>query len=143
MTEADYLVLDTYVAETARTMGLADWRITVSREPPEGEALASCYWTNARKYATVRFDPAMRTYDSLKQRHMVAHELLHCTFGNPWDMVETDLKASELLSGPSHSIFYQVYERQMEYSIDSVADVLEQFLPPIPWPTEAPITEPA
>ncbi len=68
-----------YTAKLAKLMGLSEWTIHVSTDPPEdNESAAEVYCVYGRKYALIRLSVNYYRCSATEQRQVICHELLHC-----------------------------------------------------------------
>lgn len=137
--------IERYLRYCANEMGLRDWTFVV--EIVERNALrdtddfdgddqvwgAACDPVRGRKYATIKF--GVPQIEQLLEgsvedfRQTVAHELIHCHFAALWDQLRLDLHSASLLSQPVYDVYIASVERNLEYGIDAMADVIAPHLP--------------
>lgn len=71
--------LGKYIRRLADLMGLRDWRLTLSHEPPDDQdAAAQCNVTHGSKRAVIRVASDWPSWTQEDARHYMTHELLHC-----------------------------------------------------------------
>lgn len=132
MTDRDWEALSRYVRWVANAMELRDWTLDLQRRPCDRGAIASIHPTFGRKVADIYFDEHFRTLVPEVQRHTVVHELIHCHLEPAANMVYKDLE--EQLSKPADQIFWNGFNRQIEYGVDALANVIAAHMPLIEWP---------
>ena len=60
---------------------------------------------------------------------MLIHEICHLLFASAGDVVSETADAFK--DRTAHSVFKRVFDQQLEYGIDAVADILDKLLPVI------------
>jgi len=130
--EADprWAMLEAYVRQCADTLRPKDWELVILRDPPsDGDAIASCYPTEGRRRATLRFSDEFYSDGPISQRLTIVHELIHCHLSDTRDVVRLDLFRSHALSQREYESVDGALVRQMEYAVDDLAAAFAPFLP--------------
>lgn len=142
--------IDRYVRYCANEMGLRDWTLQVDlstaddiREVDNHDGDdqvwgAACDPVRGRKFAAIILGP--RVIESLLEgnrdefRQTIAHELTHCHFAPLWEMMRHDLWEGRLMTQDTYDVFIKSAERNLEYGVDAMAEVVAQRLPLIELP---------
>lgn len=132
MKKRDRKALAAYVRTCADTIELRDWTITVGAEPAPSDADGYVVITYGRKLAYITFAEDFRSFDPDRQRHTVAHELIHCHLEPACNMVQNDLEPH--LAAQGDQVFFAGFKRQIEYGVDALAAAMAKHLPHIGWP---------
>jgi hypothetical protein len=123
--------LSAYINQVAPLLGLDGWKFEIKGNPECKEALAEIMPTECRKTAVICFSDSFFEKDKEEQRMTVVHELLHCCFAHPCDIIRMDLWETRQLSQQAYEIMFSTFRRAMEYSVDSLATAIAQFMPEI------------
>lgn len=141
MTRAEKEAVIEYVREIGNQLHLKDWEFVVyfkapiDKEDPEFEWGAQADCIPGRKHCEVSFGFDVRYLEPEEFRQTVTHELLHCHFTALWHQPRQDL--SKRLSQDTYDVFMGSYERNLEYAVDALADVLAPQMPFIRWPVKS------
>jgi hypothetical protein len=107
-----------YARDLADRLGLRDWRVAVSDDPPEDPgATASIECVEGRRLAILRLSDRFLAGRPADQRQTVTHELIHCHLA-PLDQVVM----AAGLSDPWVRVI-------LEYAIDGLAAAVAPMLP--------------
>jgi hypothetical protein len=138
--------LEQYVRFVANEMGLRDWEIVLafypSLPPREGvneeghNAAGSCSTTAGAKQATINFPNDWSSYGRAFLREVVVHELVHCHFGHPWDVVT--FAAQRSMGDAERRTFLSAFELAMEIAVDGTAVEWARKLPLMELPKQKP-----
>lgn len=120
-----------YIRWVADSLELRDWTISVVYDPPcDEDAFAHVLCTYGRKRATVTLCHDFFDLAPEKQRHAIAHELLHLHLsGIEWQF-------NNLQNEVSRSVFDVMWgglKDQIEFGIDAMADAVAKHLPLPKW----------
>jgi hypothetical protein len=132
-----------WTRSVANRIGLRDWTLhfdwdhDAGHDLPEGHYAEGCEGASiqtiyGRRHAVLRLGDGFREYAPDKQRQYLVHELVHCHVNRLLDFVDTDLKG--ILGRPTWDLLSAAFERELEYAVDALADVLAPQQPLIPWP---------
>lgn len=133
MNQKDRKVVGDYLRSCADAMELRDWHIDYSREEldADGDAAADVDVLYGRKRARIRLRAGFKDLPREDQRHIVAHELVHCHVEVLLDMARNDLE--QLLGKPADHVFWLSYKRQLELAVDGLTTAIAKHLPLIEW----------
>jgi hypothetical protein len=107
-----------YTRDLAERLGLRDWRVAVSDDPPEDPgATASIECVEGRRLAILRLSDQFLAGRPAAQRQTMTHELIHCHLA-PLDQV----MMAAGLSDPWVRVI-------LEYAIDGLAAAVAPMLP--------------
>lgn len=132
MTKRDRAELGRYIRWVADAIGLRDWELDLMLEPAEEGHVAEVDPTFGRRHAELRFCAKFRERDPEAQRNAVVHELVHCHLAPLQSQVEDDL--DQLLGKPADLVFSLAFRRNLEYSVDALAEAIAEHMPLIAWP---------
>jgi len=132
MKKRDRKELGRYVRWCADQMELRDWTIHLGHEPAPSDADGYVVITYGRKLARITVAEDFRSFDPERQRHTIAHELIHCHLESACNMVQNDLERH--LSTQADQVFFDGFKRQIEYGVDALASAVAKHLPFIDWP---------
>ncbi len=133
MRKRDRRELGRYARAMADELELRDWTINLLYRPSDrcNDAEIGCVY--GQKTANLQVSENFRQLDRDRQRQTITHELLHCHWHLPSEMVVTkDLEAA--LGAQADQLFAEGFRRQLEYAIDATAAALAKHLPYIDWP---------
>lgn len=133
MTESEWTILGDYARWIANEIGLRDWHLLLSQNPPESDALAMIHPTEGRKHARLHVCSDFRTLTPEVQRQAIVHELIHCHLAPANDIIRLDLNRTEMLTKPVFEMIWESYSRMIEYATDGMADEWAKYLPLIDW----------
>jgi hypothetical protein len=109
-----------YLRELAGRMGLKDWHVTISDDPPDDRSARCSVWMRyGGKQAKTYLSEEFLRGTPEEQRADLAHELLHLHFAAADGVIEDWLAADA----------YKAYQRLWEYGIDGVAEAWAPLLP--------------
>lgn len=135
MTDAEWIVVETYVRNRARELGLSDWDIVIEREPCDDDtAFAENATTPGRRYAKIKLCKRFRELTADEQRSTIIHELLHCHSAGIEHFLHADLKEHPALTSNEHAFIDAVGMRRIEDMIDGIAEAVALKYPVIQWP---------
>jgi len=124
--------LGKYIRWVADEMELRDWHIDLMRESAEKGTLAQVHPTFGRKHVEVRFCARFRALPPEEQRNTVVHELVHLHTAAMQSQVEKDLE--QHLAQGTDRVFFDSFQRNLEYAVDGLANALAKHMPLISWP---------
>jgi hypothetical protein len=99
---------------------LADWTVEVQDDPADDDVVASINPVYGRKLATLYLCADWDERPEGEQRHTLVHELIHCHFAVPGDMVRLDLLRH--LGQATYEVFWAAFRREVEFAVDGLAD---------------------
>lgn len=124
---AQWRALGQYIRDTANTLTLRDWYLTLLDITPENEdTAASVKSIYGRRRAEIKLRRDWWQDDAETLRHHIVHELLHLHHEG-MDTVLHGLKPTlgEAIFNP----VYEAFRWQMEMATDAVADAIAPLLP--------------
>ena len=124
-------LLGAYLDQARTILGLANWRIKVSRGTPNGKtASAETYFRDSATEAVVAFGPEFFSFDEPDRRAILAHELLHC-----W-MHQLTSWARDAVEGELGQRWETLFESSIgeleEQVVDGLAHAIAPLLPESP-----------
>ena len=125
--DGDRAKLGEYVRQMADLMGLKDWEVKLSDEPPENAEHAACIDTRyGRKFANISVQAEWASEPPETFRATIVHELVHC-FLNPARNCIDNVQSlvGELVYRP----LYNSLTDHIEYATDGIAVAWAEFLP--------------
>lgn len=123
MNDPDRAELERYVRWMADELGLRDWTLILSHDPPKDEdAGGEIEPRYARKVATVKVAKDFRELTPEYQRHVIVHELLHLHVEGAAVIVRNDLWEGRLVSYDAYQAIWYAYRTQMELGVDGIAE---------------------
>lgn len=132
MRKRDRKVLGAYIRGAADMLELRDWTFGLAHAPADPGKQATVDIVYGRKLAQIAVCEDFRDLPAEEQRHVIAHELVHCHLESACSMVRSDIVAH--LGGPADGVFWAGFVRQIEYGVDALASAVEELLPLIDWP---------
>lgn len=131
--DGDRHQLGEYMREMADLMGLRDWYLAVSSDPPKSEPIddthtvqAECSVNYGRKSAVIAFAANWAEWDTEELRRVVAHELIHChTEPMRWAINNTRLP----LGMTAFLMLEGAFQDAHEVAIDAIACAWAERLP--------------
>ncbi len=124
MTKKQAQWLYDYVRLVANQFALRDWDFDVEEPEPEDDAFASVCPTYGRKYFRLRVCSNFFTSTLEKQRHTIAHELIHCHMAPAERWIATCAD-----NGKLSNTAIQAFHMNLEYGVDGLADAVASLLP--------------
>lgn len=116
-----------YFERLRNAMLLGHWTLHFSREAPDNdEAAASIRAYEVRNVATVKLGEGWYAGSREARRHYAVHELLHL------HLVRLDYTTGDfehVTDEYAWRLLWRAYHRQMELTVDGLADVLAPLLP--------------
>lgn len=115
-----------YIRDLADMLKLKDWDIQLSRgEPDSATADAEIRTWYGQRGADVRLPDKFFAQQGPQQRYFITHELMHCH-------VDSYSECTRLYvnnNGDREAYIAQVYQREEEMLVDTLARVVAEFLP--------------
>lgn len=109
-----------YIRCIADMIGLRDWSITLSDDPPENSCTAAEIWcAYGRRHATLFLSKHFLGATAEEQRHVICHELIHAHFGADDNFLIEALNERDYAEHVTHT----------EYGVDGLATVIAEGLP--------------
>lgn len=115
-----------YVQQLAGLLNLGQWRITISPQAPDDDALASCRVTSGQQLAAIRISPALIKADPEEQRDTILHELLHVHL---WPLGEAVEHAFPALGTAAAGVLEAAHDLAAERATDAIAVAIAPFFP--------------
>lgn len=130
MTDDQHGQYATYLRELADLMGLRDWRVVLSRNPPEhAQHIACATRTYGRKVVTIQLSEDFFAQDDETRRHTCVHELLHAHINMVYDVIGN-------VSGALGSVTYGILDGAMDDAVEIITDgIADALAPHLPLPT--------
>jgi hypothetical protein len=131
MSRSEFKRIGAYIRETADRMWLRDWWFNLMWTPtPDPDADAETRVIYGRKIANIHLGRDFAYYPESRKKHIVVHELLHCHF----DVLHSGLREAlpDLIGDPSWHIIDALQTERIEHTVDTLAEVLANWLPDLP-----------
>lgn len=125
--------VESYLAVLVAALRLDGWKVTVSPEPAEDDAVAQVDAPWAQRRASIRIGESFWEADAEDMRDTLVHELLHLVLMPAWQFVE-ELLDDEMSTKVSR-VAWLCFTQHMEYSIDQLSAAIS---PSVPLPSFAP-----
>lgn len=123
--------LAAYLRLRADQLGLATWRLAVSRGIPNSStALAETYFRDSATEAVIAFSPNFFDYAEPERRSTILHEILHCWF-HPISRWARDAVEGEL-GQRWETLFESSLGELEEQAVDALAHALAPLFPESP-----------
>ena len=119
-----------YARAVADRAGLRDWMIEVEHDPVDG-ALAQVRLHADRRQLRLAFADGFELEPEDDQRHAITHELVHPHLRDLFATVES--AAQEEFSGSAYRLYIGAVRRDVERTVDAVAEALA---PGMPFPSD-------
>lgn len=114
------------VRNLADAIGLRDWTFRVDYAPLENpHHAAEVTRTYGRKCAVVTIHDVFLQASPEEQVQTIAHELIHCHLGVVQDHAAL---LEQSLPVETFSVWHPLFELQLEFAVDALADVITQHL---------------
>lgn len=131
-TPAQQRAIGSYLRRLADAMGLRDWLLYVSHEPPAvaaAEAMVRVVY--GRKIATIWLSREFGEMPRGRIRHILVHELTHVILDPVTSVIQNT--GQELLGKPAYIALWEAVRERSELATDQVADVVAPTMPLIDW----------
>lgn len=132
MTERDYLDIADYIETITEKMNLTQWRINLSTTPLSRKDAEATIIMDPHQYsAQIELRKGFKNKLSLdRQRYVIVHELVHLYL---YRFDRYELYSEKFLSKKSEKFFDFILRDDLEYTVDSIAYVIAQFMPYPEW----------
>lgn len=116
----------TYIRQLADLLSLRDWDVELSRgEPQSSTADAEIRTFYGQRGAAISLPVKFFAQVPERQRHFVTHELMHCHVEDVSECMRLYINNN----GHMDDLIAQVYRREEEVLVDTLARVVAPFLP--------------
>lgn len=127
VTADEHAALGAYVRRLADLMELRDWTMYVDTgDVQDSTYAATVERVYGRKHARIRVCAEWSNRTPEQQRQNICHELLHVLLGGVDDAVAV---LDNAIKPRLYATWRPLFEHQMEYAVDAIADALAPRLP--------------
>jgi len=120
--------LQDYVTRASTILGLAHWKVEVSKHPCEEDSWADIEVSDNLWTATLRVSSEFWTLDNAEKRRVIAHELLHVHYAGAERAIES---LEGVLGREGYEIISNVFNVEVERAADALSTPVSRLLPPI------------
>lgn len=120
--------LQDYVNKASGILGLAHWKVEVSKHPCEEDSWADIEVSDNLWTATLRVSSEFWTLDNAEKRRVIAHELLHVHYAGAERAIES---LEGVLGREGYEIISNVFNVEVERAADALSTPVSRLLPPI------------
>lgn len=120
--------LQDYVNRASGILGLAHWKVEVSKHPCEEDSWADIEVSDNLWTATLRVSSEFWTLDNAEKRRVIAHELLHVHYAGAERAIES---LEGVLGREGYEIISNVFNVEVERAADALSTPVSRLLPPI------------
>lgn len=120
--------LQEYVNRASGILGLAHWKVEVSKHPCEEDSWADIEVSDNLWTATLRVSAEFWTLDNSEKRRVIAHELLHVHYAGAERAIES---LEGVLGREGYEIISNVFNVEVERAADALSTPVSRLLPPI------------
>ena len=117
-----------YVNRSAAIIGLAHWKIEVSKHPCEEDSWADIEVSQNLWNATLRVSAEFWGLDNQEKRRVIAHELLHIHYSGAERAIEA---LDGVIGKEAYEILANVFNVEVERAADALSTPVSKLLPPI------------
>ena len=117
-----------YVNRSAAIIGLAHWKIEVSKHPCEEDSWADIEVSQNLWNATLRVSAEFWGLDPQEKRRVIAHELLHVHYAGAERAIEA---LDGVIGKEAYEILANVFNVEVERAADALSTPVSKLLPPI------------
>jgi len=117
-----------YVNRAAGIIGLAHWKIEVSKHPCEEDSWADIEVSQNLWNATLRVSAEFWGLDPQEKRRVIAHELLHVHYAGAERAIEA---LDGVIGKEAYEILANVFNVEVERAADALSTPVSKLLPPI------------
>lgn len=117
-----------YVNRAASIIGLAHWKIEVSKHPCEEDSWADIEVSQNLWNATLRVSAEFWGLDPQEKRRVIAHELLHVHYAGAERAIEA---LDGVIGKEAYEILANVFNVEVERAADALSTPVSRLLPPI------------
>lgn len=120
--------LQDYVNKASTILGLAHWKVEVSKHPCEEDSWADIEVSDNLWTATLRVSSEFWTLDNFEKRRVIAHELLHVHYAGAERAIES---LEGVLGREGYEIISNVFNVEVERAADALSTPVSRLLPSI------------
>ena len=120
--------LQEYVTRSSTILGLAHWKVEVSKHPCDEDSWADIEVSDNLWTATLRVSAEFWTLDNAEKRRVIAHELLHVHYAGAERAIES---LEGVLGREGYEIISNVFNVEVERAADALSTPVSRLLPPI------------
>ena len=120
--------LQDYVNKASGILGLAHWKVEVSKHPCEEDSWADIEVSDNLWTATLRVSSEFWTLDNAEKRRVIAHELLHVHYAGAERAIES---LEGVLGREGYEIISNVFNVEVERAADALSTPVSRLLPSI------------
>ena len=120
--------LQDYVNKASGILGLAHWKVEVSKHPCEQDSWADIEVSDNLWTATLRVSSEFWALDNAEKRRVIAHELLHVHYAGAERAIES---LEGVLGREGYEIISNVFNVEVERAADALSTPVSRLLPPI------------
>lgn len=120
--------LQDYVTRCAAILGLAHWKVEVSKHPCDEDSWADIEVSQNLWTATMRVSSGFWALESNEKRRVIGHELLHVHYAGAERAVES---LEGVLGREGYEIILNVFNVEVERAADALSTPVSRLLPPI------------
>ena len=117
-----------YVNRAATALGLAHWKIEVSKHPCEEDSWADIEVSQNLWNATLRVSAEFWGLDPQEKRRVIAHELLHVHYAGAERAIEA---LDGVIGKEAYEILSNIFNFEVERAADALSTPVSKLLPPI------------
>lgn len=117
-----------YVNRAAAVLGLAHWKIEVSKHPCEEDSWADIEVSQNLWNATLRVSAEFWSLDPQEKRRVIAHELLHVHYAGAERSIES---LDGVIGKEAYEILSNIFNVEVERAADALSTPVSRLLPPI------------
>lgn len=118
--------LQDYVNKASGILGLAHWKVEVSKHPCEEDSWADIEVSDNLWTATLRVSSEFWTLDNAEKRRVIAHELLHVHYAGAERAIES---LEGVLGREGYEIISNVFNVEVERAADALSTPVSRLLP--------------
>lgn len=105
----------------AGRLGLGEWQLTLSDEPPADDVLAEVVVPEHTRQATIHVSDTAAALPAAERRRVLAHELAHLLL---WDLDGLARDTVERANPDAYPLFDVAFTQQLELAVERIADVV-------------------
>lgn len=117
-----------YVNRAATALGLAHWKIEVSKHPCEEDSWADIEVSQNLWNATLRVSAEFWGLDPQEKRRVIAHELLHVHYAGAERAIEA---LDGVIGKEAYEILSNIFNFEVERAADALSTPVSKLLPVI------------
>jgi len=117
-----------YVNRASGIIGLAHWKIEVSKHPCEEDSWADIEVSQNLWNATLRVSAEFWSLDPQEKRRVIAHELLHVHYAGAERAIEA---LDGVIGKEAYEILANVFNVEVERAADALSTPVSRLLPVI------------